>query len=427
MRNYCFTLVLLISFFCSKAQTPTPNQEKESSETKKDSTKKRRLLQNIGNGYLPFKYFNLDLRYLVKYNQYEGIRTGLGGETTPKFSQIIKLNSYGVYGFRDHRFKYQFGASIRLNKATKTWFNTSYTDDLSETGSTLYLTDKRMFQFFEPRLLNISLFHKHITSKCSIEHEFSPHFLNELEFSVSTINTTYAYTFVLPNKSYKELQLSLLTYSLNWSPFSKFEIKNNTVSEVKNGYPKFSFQLSQNLRNVFKSELNFTKLNFKSLYQQVYKNTSFSSLIFTANLAFGETPLTHLYHAYPNNITKETILQRFSVAGLSSFETMYFNEFFSDRLITFQYKYNFKPFMFSKRFQPELVLITRFALGNMRNQNRHQQITFNTLEKGYLESGLEINKLLFGFGLSGAYRYGAYHLPKTEDNIAVKFTFNLTL
>jgi hypothetical protein len=63
----------------------------------------------------------------------------------------------------------------------------------------------------------------------------------------------------------------------------------------------------------------------------------------------------------------------------------------------------------------------------MGNIDRHQNITFNTLEDGYSESGFEINKLLFGFGLSFAYRYGAYHLPKTEDNVAFKFTFNVSL
>ncbi len=44
-------------------------------------------------------------------------------------------------------------------------------------------------------------------------------------------------------------------------------------------------------------------------------------------MAFGEIPLTHLYHAYPNSPTKDEIL-RFSVAGTQSFETMYFGEFF---------------------------------------------------------------------------------------------------
>jgi hypothetical protein len=120
-------------------------------------------------------------------------------------------------------------------------------------------------------------------------------------------------------------------------------------------------------------------------------------------------------------------MQRFSVAGLNSFETMYFNEFFSDKFSTLQLKHYLPPFKISERFKPQLVLISRYAVGNMNNIDRHQGIQFNTLEKFYSESGFEINKLLFGFGLSFAYRYGSYHLPNLEDNIAFKFTFNISI
>jgi len=74
-----------------------------------------------------------------------------------------------------------------------------------------------------------------------------------------------------------------------------------------------------------------------------------------------------------------------------------------------------------------MVLISRYALGNINNTQRHENINFNALNKGYTESGLEINKLFFGFGLSLTYRYGAYHLPQEQDNMALKFTFNVTI
>ena len=74
-----------------------------------------------------------------------------------------------------------------------------------------------------------------------------------------------------------------------------------------------------------------------------------------------------------------------------------------------------------------MVLISRHAIGDFSHQDRHLGIDFNTLDKGYSEAGLELNKIFWGFGLSFAYRYGAYHLPNFEDNIAFKFTFNLQI
>ncbi|MEC3905853.1 hypothetical protein VOI54_02360 [Tamlana sp. 2201CG12-4] len=396
-------------------------------EPAKDSIRKSLLLKSIGNGYLPTKYFNFDLRYLIKYNQYEGIRTGFGGITNNTFSEKYRVNSYVVYGFRDHRFKYSLGGGFRLAKQTNTWVNLSYTDDLQETGSTKFLTDSRVFQFFEPRLLNIDLFHKHITKAISLEHQAGPKLLTGTEFAVSNVDPTYNYSYVLNEKEFKSFNLSMVKVAFQWEPFSKFELSKGRYKRKKSGYPKFTIQYTKNFNNLFKSDFSFSKLDFRTIYKIGKQDDTFSEIILVSGVAGGNAPLTHLYHAYPNNITKEKILQRFSVAGLNSFETMYFNEFFSDKFTTIQYKYFLPSFNFSERFKPQLVLISRYAIGDMKSPERHQNITFGSLRKGYTESGFEINKLLFGFGLSFTYRYGAYHLPNISDNVAFKFTFNITL
>ena len=351
----------------------------------------------------------------------------MGGITNKRFSEKYRINGYTVYGFKDKRYKFSIGGGFRVNEQTNTWVNLSYTDDLQETGSSTFLTDKRFFTFFEPRLLNIDLFHRHITKSISLQHKISNHLLSETQLSNSKINPTYVYNFVIDNDSFNSFNLSTARLSLQWSPFSKFELIENSVVETKNGYPKFTVQVTQGFKSVFGSDFNFSKLDFRTIQQFNHKNDAVTNITLVAGIAGGEIPLTHLYHAYPNNITKETILQRFSVAGLNSFETMYFNEFFSDKFSTLQLKHAFRPFQISERFKPQLVLISRYALGDMKSIDRHQGIQFNTLEHLYSESGFEINKLILGFGLSFAYRYGAYYLPNFEDNIAFKFTFNISI
>ena len=139
---------------------------------------------------------------------------------------------------------------------------------------------------------------------------------------------------------------------MQWSPFSKFELKEDQIVVTRDGYPKFTLQFTQGFKSVFGSDFNFSKLDFRTIQQFTHRNDSKTNITLVAGIAGGETPLTHLYHAYPNNITKETILQRFSVAGLNSFETMYFNEFFSDKFSTLQLKHFFRPFKITERFKP---------------------------------------------------------------------------
>lgn len=420
-------VVFLLSIATHSFAQQSPKEDKDASKQARDSIKKTEFLKKIGNGYLPFNYFNLDLRYLIKFNQYEGLRTGLGGITNDHFSERYRVDGYLVYGFKDKRLKYKIGGGFRVSRASNTWVNFGYTDDLKETGSSKFLTDKRFFSFFEPRLLNIDLFHRHITKSISLQHKFSYHLLSETQFAVSKISPTYNYNYVLDGKSYETFDLSTAKVSLQWSPFSHYSLTNDQIKETKDGYPKFTLQLTQGFKSIFGSEFTFSKLDFRTIQQFKHKNDAVTNITFVAGIAGGDTPLTHLYHAYPNNIRKETILRRFSVAGLNSFETMYFNEFFSDKFSTLQLKHAFKPFKISERFKPQLVLISRYALGEMKSISRHQGFTFNTLDKLYSESGFEINKLFFGFGLSFAYRYGGYHLPLLEDNIAFKFTFNISL
>lgn len=425
MRKHGAFLLIILCIWSAQSQIPIKKGD-TLTIVDQDSIKKSKFFKQLGDGFFPTKYIDIDLRYLIKYNQYEGIRTGLGGRTNERLSDKYRMNGYVVYGFKDHKYKYSIGGGFRLSKASVTWINLSYTDDLKETGSSTFLTDKRFFSFFEPRLLNINLFHHHITKTVSLEHRITPYLLSETQLSRSNINPTYNYTFFVDDTAFEKFRLSIAKVSLQWNPFNTFENIDHVVVE-KEGFPNFTLQVSKSFKDVLGSDFNFTKVDFRTIYKLEHEDDSFTEATLTGGIATGEIPLTNTYHAYPNNINKLTILNRFSVAGINSFETMFFNEFFSDRFATLQLKHALRPFNIAKRIQPQMVFISRFALGNMSAIERHQNISFGTLSKGYSEAGLELNQIVLGFGLSFAYRYGAYHLPIFEDNIAVKFTFNLSL
>ncbi|MEZ4798147.1 MAG: hypothetical protein R2785_13380 [Flavobacteriaceae bacterium] len=418
--KYCFPIFFLFFLLASNSQAQ--------SESLTDSIPKSFFLKALENGYVETKYFDFDLRYLIKYNPYEGFRTGIGGITNSNLSEMFRVEGYTVYGFLDEEFKYSIGVGFRLVKETNTWLNANYTDDLQETGSSIFLTDQRFFQLFEPRLINIESFFKHNTKAVSIEHQFSPKILIETQFAHSKIDPKFNYNYNHEDLGIIEnYKLSLLTISAQLSPFSKFEQTPSGIAETKNGFPKFTLQYIKSFFNLFKSDFGFSKLDLRTIQQFKHQKGAFTEFVFSGGLSNGDVPITHAYHAYPNNVSKETILQRFSVAGTNSFETMYFNEFYSDRLITIQMKHKLSPIKISPWLKPELVFIYKYALGNMNNISRHENINFSTLEHGFSEAGLEINKLFFGFGLSFAYRHGAYHLPRFDDNLALKFTFNLSL
>ena len=307
------------------------------------------------------------------------------------------------------------------------WISGTYNSDLEEVGNYAYLTDRRVYSLFEPRLVNITQFYKHRTTRVNLEYRLTPQLLSELQIAHRRLDQTTPYRYNNNGNIIRNYDISEATASFRWSPTNKYLKTDNDIVPVYEGYPIISGQVSQAIDGLG-GDLAFTKLAAKVFYRVDNLNKSATEFLVEGNIGFGDLPITHLFHAFPNAPTKETILQRFSVAGVNSFETMFFGEFFSDKLLTAQIKHRLAPFNITKNFKPELVFISRFAIGDISNPEDHLDIgEFGSLSKGYTETGFELNKLLFGFGTSLTYRYGAYHLPNWGDNIAFKFTFNLKL
>ncbi|MEX2350756.1 MAG: DUF5686 family protein [Flavobacteriaceae bacterium] len=381
----------------------------------------------LNKGFYQLGFFDLDLKFLIKYNNYEGIRSGLGGITNKRLSRHFTIGGYLVRGFKDEEFKYQLATDFLLHKKTNTILGLAYTKDVAEVGSNAYLTQRRTFSLFEPRLVNISQFYKHKTWQTNIKHRINPKINTEIQLSKNDIEQTLSYRYLNNGDVFSDYTLSEAKASVLWTPFGDYIKTPIEVYEYKAGYPSFSFQITRAFKDLAGGDFEYTKMDFKADYIYQHLNQSTTEVLFEGNVGLGDLPLTHTYHAYPNSPNKETILNRFSVAGIRSFETMYFGEFFSDKIASIQLSHRFKPFLITSYFKPELVFTSRHAIGSFSNKENHQNINFNTLEKGYSESGFEINKLIFGFGVSFAYRYGAYHLPEMEDNISFKFTFNLKI
>jgi len=417
MRIHTLLLLLLLVGCAAFAQQLSIQTNLDTLKT----TEKRQSPFNTG--FYPVAFFDIDLKYLIKYNNYEGLRPGVGGITNDKLSEVYKVGGYFAYGFRDDANKYSAGASALLSQPTSTWLSAYYINDLGEIGDFNYLTDDRIYSVFEPRLVNVKQFYTHQTWQINLQHKFSKKFLSEINLSRSSIGQIENYQFAKHGKIYENYALSEASISVRISPKTNSFKRADGYIEYFDGLPKISAQITKGVGGVLGSDFNYTKYGLKFDYYIKHPDLSSSHILVEGNYATGDAPLTHLFHASPNAPTKDEILQRFSVTGRRSFETMYFGEFFSDKLVTLQLKHSLPSLYISKHFQPELVVLSKHALGDLDNRESHQGIGFNTLDQLYSEAGLELNKLFFGFGLSGAYRYGYYNLTDFEDNISFKFTF----
>jgi len=383
--------------------------------------------RKIINGFYPIGPVDLDLKKIISYNNYEGFRLGLGGITNDRFSKNFRLEAYTAYGTKDGAFKYSSGAGVLLDKSTNTWINAYYTDDVREIASTVFAVDKRVFKIYDPRPINISTFYEYSGWKANVQTKIIPKTEAILEVSRNFIEPKFDYLFNLNGKLYSSYIMTTAMLSVVWAPFSGFMQTPTGRTESDKRFPKFTFQYTQTLPDVLDNDFNFGKIDFKTEYEKKYLNGQKTSLLLQGGYAFGDAPITHLYNTAPNNLTKETVVQRITFAGRNAFETMYFNEFFSSQYLFFQIKHGFDRITLFRKVRPSLVLVTRMVWGNMEKPEQHVGPAYKTLDKGFFESGIELNKIYKGIGLGGFYRYGPNQLARFDDNIAVKISYVLDL
>jgi hypothetical protein len=386
-----------------------------------------RFGRKIINGYLPVSFFDIDLRHLFSYNNYEGFRLGFGGVTNDRFSKYVKLTGYGAYGTKDGAFKYNAGIGISLDTYTNTWINASYTDDVREIGTTLFSVDSRRYKIYDPRPINISTFYNYKTWRTFLETKIIPKTESFIEIAHADIEPKFNYVYNLDGKLFPRYTMTTAIVSFQWNPFSDYMQTPTGRVEVEKRFPKFTLQFTQSLPKVWENDFTFNKIDFKTEYEKKYLNGQKTNLLLIAGYASGDIPLTHLYNTSPNNITKETVMQRITFASKNSFETMFFNEFFSNEFVYFQFKHGFKRITILKKVKPTLVLVSRMGWGNLQNPEQHVGINYKTLDRGYFESGIELNQIFNGLGLAGFYRYGPNQLPRFEDNIAIKLSFIINI
>ena len=384
------------------------------------------LGRRVVNGYVPVGPIDVDLRF-IKFNNYEGFRFGLGGVTNNKFSEIVRLSGYTAYGTKDGKLKYSVGTALRLGKFSNSWIGGSYTDDIQEIGSTAFATDKRVFKIYDPRPINVNTFYNYQNWQGYIETMILPKSESKWTLTRSRVNPLFPYTFNVNGNSYTLFHLTTASVAIQWNPFSRFMQTPTGKIEIEKQFPKFTFQYTQAVSGIFDGDFTFGKLDFRTEYEKKYLNGQKTSMMVQGGIAAGDVPLTHLYSTSPNNLDKDGVLARITFAGKNSFETMYFNEFFSSQYVMLQLKHALKKYTVFTGVKFSPVLVTRAGWGNMDNPERHQGIEYNTLEKGYYESGVELNEIFRGFGLSTFYRYGPYHLPDAGRNFSIKisFVFNL--
>jgi hypothetical protein len=242
----------------------------DSIATKKRFENKLRFGRKIINGFIPVGVFDLDLRKIISYNNYEGFRLGMGGITNDQFSKKYRIEGYTAFGTKDGNFKYHIGMATRIGNFSNTWIGASYTDDVREIAS--ITIDKNIFKIYDPRPINISTFYNYVSWRGFIETRIIPKTESIWQISRAVVTPKFNYIYNLNDKLYNFYTMTTAMVSLQWNPFSDYMQTPTGRIEIEKRYPKFTFQFTQSLPKIINNDFEFGKIDLKTEYQIKYLN-----------------------------------------------------------------------------------------------------------------------------------------------------------
>lgn len=389
------------------------------------------MLLAIMRGYVKIGKFDLDLGKIINYNTYEGYRLGLGFETNRDFSEWLKFGAYYAYGFKDEKSKYGVNSSITILENIGLKWGLGYQNEIFESGAfDLPLLESKGLFGDNYRRFTIEKWDRSERFFSSLQASPFKGFTFQLQGLNETRNSAWNYSFA---NGEKEFVYNEMIASIKFSPQEKTALTPFGRLSINEGFPQFYVAYTRGVSDLIENNFTYNKLQFA--YRQVLKTRAFGVASFHINsgIVFQDIPYQKNFVGTTNTASSDDFWKRAeNLADRSSFQTMRFNEFLSDSYTEFMWRQDFKSLFYHREsFAPHIELVNRVAFGSLRNPQLHEGIDFKTLERGFFETGIELNKLyssdFLALGLGFYYRYGANSFNQFQNNFGLKLTSKFVL
>ena len=388
--------------------------------------KMAKSLEAVMQGSIPWKFVNIELDKIIRYNQYMGLYLGLGAHTNEKLSRVFSVGGYWGYGFKDQKDKYGGHLNFNLDRSMEMKLMLRYRNDLSESGGVSLFDDNtgllrpENFRNFLIRRENNT-----ISYEAGVQMKLFRHFNSFAGIKVSNKEAFGDYQFA----EVKDNQLELIdmfdfTELIIGTRFAfREKIIRTPRASISLGtdYPVIWLQYTRGLTDVFNGDYNYNRIDLKVEKSFYTKYLGETSVVLKAGYVDGDLPYCNLFNGNGS-------YRVFTIYAPSSFATMHMNEFISNRYIAGYFTHNFGKLLFrGEKFKPEFAVATNIAFGNLDNASDHRNVNIKTLQLGYYESGLLINNILnlrlYYLGVGAFYRWGPYTYSQSFENFAFKLTF----
>jgi hypothetical protein len=383
------------------------------------------------NGRIPYKFIDIDLDRIIKYNDYQGIYLGLGAHTNDKLSRIFKVGGYWGYGFKDKSAKYGGDVNFVLNRRHEVSLGALYNYDLEETGGTRFFDNTDNFLTGENwRNFLIQKMNPTKNLTATLGFRAFRDFKFGLGFHVKTKEASDGYLYELAGDdgtvaALDEFRFTQFSAGFRFAFREEFIVTKRARMSLGTKYPVLRLEYTRGINGFLDGEFAYNRIDAKLEKSFFTKYLGTTSLDLKGGFIDCAIPATDLFNGNGS-------YRFFTLFAANSFATMRMNEFLSDRYIALYFTHNFGKLLKRwEKFQPEFLISTNATFGWLKYDEKHLNMNYKTMEKGYYESGFLVNNLLnlriYSLGFGAFYRWGPYSYPLFKDNIALKVSISFPL
>ncbi len=387
------------------------------------------LMKTLLEGKIPAGIFNIDIGRLATFNNYSGWRLGLGLETNHKLSSAFSVGGYTVYSTRINKLRYGAHAQIYIDRRNDVKLKYNYINDDIESAplNSFQLVPRLELQNYRSYIISITDQTK--AHRASFSFRPQRYLLTSMAYTYSEITPNFNYKFVntFEDVNYLQQHFSFSELSLNFR-FAFREsfmlIENNKMS-LGTRYPIVKIGATQGFKGFLHGQFDYTRFDIEIENTHFIRHLGRFRYLVTGGYIMGAVPYSKMYNGCGS-------YEKFSVYSPFTFSTMRLNEFLADKYIAVLTQHSFGNLLFTyKQFRPEIMLVNNFCIGALSNPELHRYFEFESVEKGYFETGVVINNIIrsgfYGMGIASFYRYGPYAFDSTIDNIVLQMSLNISL
>ena len=388
---------------------------------------------SLARGRLSIGKADFLLRHLLRFNQYEGLRLGIGLATNDKFIKWMSPEAYFAYGFRDKEIKYGGGLRFRIQPKREFEFYVGYENDVDEPGRSV---NENMGGFMKIGEVERDLFIRFMNPYEAYRAELKYRPMRDVRTTLSFRNERR--TFERTNRtdaSFEEYNLTTTEVGLlvEYNPGEALMMVGSSLVPQGISYPRFSLEISQAVDGLLDSEQEFTRAEFRAMHEINVRRLGAFQLFATAGKVWADQ-INEANLLLSRGIQGESEL---GIVAFGYFHTMPVYGFINDQYAQIGVAQNFgNPFGLEWSFsRPEIRLMYQAAIGNLETPTTFvPDLPRITMDRPYLEGGVLLDNILrlkgslyySGFGIGVFYRHGYYELPTFGDNLAYAASFTIS-